>query len=155
MKHDRLSVFCDGLCAPMNPGGLACCAFVVFEGSVSGRAGANRPPALHEHYAFLGRGPQATNNRAEYEAVLRALRWLKLHAPETRADLFSDSKLVVEQANGRWSCNARHLIPLRNDCQRLLGELPHARLTWIRREENDVADALTWLAFREARRKAA
>jgi ribonuclease HI len=153
MTH-RLTIFCDGLCEPRNPGGYGCCAFIVFEGIVSGRAEVLRPPCVYEQHGCIGHGPEMTNNVAEYRAVRAALKWLLANAPETLCDVFTDSQLVVEQANGRWNCKAMRLIPLRNECQALLEELPRARLRWVKREENDVADALTRIAYEKARRAA-
>jgi hypothetical protein len=49
-----------------------------------------------------------------------------------------------------WDCHAPHLIPFRNECQNLLRDLPNASLRWVRRDENDVADALTRIAYAEA-----
>lgn len=50
---------------------------------------------------YLG---ETTNNVAEYQAVIKALEWLKTNrrviAERKRIDLFLDSQLIVNQLNG-------------------------------------------------------
>jgi ribonuclease HI len=152
----QITIFCDGLTEPTNPDGFGCCAFIAFEGDVSGTRGAERPTPLHQAWACIARpGEGITNNVCEYRAVRAALRWLEQYDGEAHADIFTDSNLVVQQVNGAWDCHAKHLIPFRNECQNLLRDLPNASLRWVRRDENDVADALTRIAYEEARRKVA
>src|SRR5207248_4852399 len=55
-----------------------------------------RPVA--ELYGYLGR---ATNNVAEYQALLHALRYA-LARGARRVQVFSDSELVVKQIDGRY-----------------------------------------------------
>ena len=57
---------------------------------------------IHEFGKQIG---ESTNNVAEYTAVIEALKYLKeLHVIDTitRVIFFIDSKLVVEQLNGRF-----------------------------------------------------
>jgi ribonuclease HI len=139
-----LKVFCDGLCEPTNPNGWACWAFVAFSDGAR----------IHEEHGCVGRGEGMSNNVAEWWAVRAALRWLDAEYDDPDAVVMTDSKLVVEQINGRWDCNARHLLPLRNEGQHLLFGLPRVTVRWIPREQNEVADHLTRVAYDEARRVA-
>lgn len=129
----------DGLCQPTNPGGVAAYGFqilrdgrVVHEGS-----GLAAPP-----------GPDATNNVAEFTALVEGLRWLQAQGAQ-RPLVRGDSKLVVETLNGRWKLTAPRLRPLFLVAERLLRETG-ARLEWVPREENSEADRLSRVGFVEA-----
>lgn len=135
-------VFCDGLCEPTNPNGWACWAFVAF---LDGER-------VHERYGCIGHGKGMSNNVAEWWAVREALRWLDEEYDEPDASVMTDSKLVVEQINGRWDCHAHHLIQLRNEGQRFLYGMPRVTVRWIPRDQNEVADHLTRVAYEEARK---
>lgn len=139
-----LEIYCDGLCEPTNPGGYGCCAFVVLRGGEQ----------VHAQYGSIGRGPEMTNNVAEYRAVRAALKWLAANQGDETARVMTDSKLVVEQVNGRWDCNSEKLRPLRDECRELMLGMRNVILLWIPRAQNTVADALTRVAYREARRAA-
>ena len=52
-----------------------------------------------------------TNNVAEYVGVVRALA-LALELGATEVDLLLDSKLIVEQVNGRWRVKDVKIAPL-------------------------------------------
>lgn len=154
----KLTIFADGLTEPVNPNGYGCCAFVVFEGEVSGRAGAQRPDPIHEQYACIARpGDNVTNNVCEYRSVRAALRWAveNVHkaAKDREVEIRTDSQLVVNQVSGLWAVKAEHLRPYRDECAQMISELKgKAKLVWVRRDENDVADALTRKAYELARR---
>ncbi len=76
-----------------------------------------------------------TNNEAEYEALLLGLRhvlWavkkdarspLKKLPAITSLDVIGDSQLVTSQVFGSWKCNKPHLVKLRDDAQRVVGQL--------------------------------
>lgn len=139
----RVTIFCDGLCEPTSSGGIGISAAVAFDGDVGGYAGALRPAPLVEAHQEIGRGAGMTNNIAEYKAVRWALRWAVKNAADADIHIFTDSMLVVNQVNGSWQCNKEHLRELRDECRGLMKEIAHVSLEWVRREENDVADALT------------
>jgi ribonuclease HI len=89
-------------------------------------------------YGYLGR---ASNNVAEYQALLHALRWAHQHGA-VRVSLFSDSELVVKQMNGTYRVKHPDMIPLHREAKLLLGRFPRASLTHVRREQNKDADRL-------------
>jgi ribonuclease HI len=132
-------VYCDGLCEPVNPAGHACWAWVAVQD------GALRAQAR----GYLGHGPGMTNNLAEYHALLEALRAVQ-KADEHVDEFRTDSKLVVEQVNGRWAVNAPALRPLVEDARRLLKETG-GRLIWVPRAENERADALSRREYAQRR----
>jgi ribonuclease HI len=87
---------------------------------------------------FLG---SATNNVAEYEALLWGLR-TALERAATPLTVYSDSELVVRQLEGRYRVKNEGLKPLYTEAKRLLGRLGDVRVVHVRREENKEADAL-------------
>jgi ribonuclease HI len=98
---------------------------------------------VHRH---LGR---RTNNEAEYAALLLLLEEavrLGLEELEVRGD----SRLVVEQVNGRWKISALHLRPLAARARELLAGRK-VRLYWVPRERNRRADVLSNRAIDEAK----
>lgn len=153
----NLTIFADGLTEPVNPNGYGCCAFVVFEGDVSGRAGVVRPDPIHAQYACVAwPGQNITNNVCEYRSVRAALRWtvenVNKAAKDRHVEIRTDSQLVVNQVLGLWQVKADHLRKFRDDCAQMLSQLNgKASLVWVRRDENDVADALTRKAYEKAR----
>jgi ribonuclease HI len=91
-----------------------------------------------EHFEALGR---ATNNVAEYRALLMALtRAKELGAEEV--ELFSDSLLLVEQINGRYRVKADHLKPMVSEALHRARAFRHFKITHVRRERNRNADRL-------------
>jgi len=154
----KLTIFCDGLTEPTNPNGYGCVAFVVFAGEVSGRRYAERPLPVHQSYACIARpGAGITNNVCEYRAVRGALKWLITNTHQAAKDcdeveIRTDSQLVVKQVAGDWATKADHLRVFRDECRQMLSQIRiPVRLRWIPREENDVADALTRVAYEKAR----
>jgi ribonuclease HI len=87
-----------------------------------------------------------TNNFAEYMAVVLALqRALELGAREVQ--LILDSKLVVEQLQGRWKVKHPVLAPLHQEATRLLGRFEAWSMRHEPRAANHAADALANLAL--------
>jgi probable phosphoglycerate mutase len=82
-----------------------------------------------------------TNNVAEYEGVVRALRLARdLGAREVR--LLLDSMLIVEQLNGRWRVRDSKLAPLNDEARTILGGFVRWSAVHVRRAFNSAADAL-------------
>jgi ribonuclease HI len=83
-----------------------------------------------------------TNNEAEYKALIAILKAaIELGAAEL--DVRGDSKLVVEQVSGRWAVKSERLMGLRSEAAGLLARIQGARLSWIPRDDNAEADALS------------
>jgi ribonuclease HI len=83
----------------------------------------------------------ATNNVAEYTAVVRALRLARdLGAREV--ELLLDSKLIVEQVHGRWRIKDPKLAPLWSEARTLLAGFRRWSATHVPRAQNSAADAL-------------
>ena len=91
----------------------------------------------------------ATNNIAEYQAVIIALQWLSRHPDRPRRiNFFLDSTLVVNQLNGLWKLKDSHLrqkvILIRQLEASLNAKIPY---TAISRAQNSRADLQVNLAL--------
>jgi ribonuclease HI len=83
-----------------------------------------------------------TNNDAEYSGLIVGLKYAA-HLGVQEIDITSDSKLVVEQVNGRWEIKQESLRPYVKEATWLLNEhfFNHWTLAWVPRLQNVVADA--------------
>ncbi len=83
----------------------------------------------------------ATNNQAEYRAVIAALEEAtRLGAGEV--EIRSDSELVVKQLKGRYRVKKATLRPLYQKVVQLIGSLETFNITHIPRTQNREADKL-------------
>lgn len=98
-----------------------------------------------ELYGYLGR---ATNNVAEYQGLIHALRFA-LARGARRVRVFSDSELVVRQVGGSYKVKHPDMIPLHREAVSLLARLEQASLRHVRREHNREADRLANRALDE------
>lgn len=96
----------------------------------------------------------ATNNEAEYKALIVALEYLSAmpNAAVIGEILFMlDSQLLVFQMSGRYSVKSPNIIPLYNKAKTLLNNIKAVkRFRHIPRVQNKEADRLANLAIDEA-----
>ena len=85
--------------------------------------------------------PNNTNNFAEYQGVLQALKLAKQQKVKNLT-LYSDSQLLIRQLNGQYKVKSPVIKPLFLQCQELLRAIPSYKLIHIPREQNTGADAL-------------
>ncbi|XP_074355731.1 uncharacterized protein LOC141695382 [Apium graveolens] len=83
----------------------------------------------------------ATNNDAEYEALINGLK-LALEVGAVNLIVRSDSELVINQVNGGFQARGPRTELYMRCARRLLGKFSSARLESVPREENSNADAL-------------
>jgi ribonuclease HI len=83
----------------------------------------------------------ATNNVAEYKAVIEALRAAREYEPRL-IRVRADSQLVIRQLEGRYKVKNEGLRPLFQEAQELLTHFDEVDLEHVRRENNVDADAL-------------
>jgi ribonuclease HI len=89
---------------------------------------------------------RATNNQAEYRAIIAALEEaVRLGAG--KVDIKSDSELVVKQLKGRYRVKKATLRPLYQEVVKLVGALEAFTITHIPREQNREADRLAGKAL--------
>ena len=98
---------------------------------------------LAELYAPLGK---TTNNIAEYNGLLAALRWALEHGHD-RVHVRADSLLLVEQMRGNYRVKNEGLKPLHHEAQRLVGPIGTVTFEHVRRELNKEADRLSNLGM--------
>ena len=83
----------------------------------------------------------ATNNVAEYRALLAGLeRAVELGVDEL--EVVSDSELLVKQMRGEYKVKNATLRELWEEARLLAGRLERVEYTAVRREANELADAL-------------
>jgi ribonuclease HI len=117
---------------------------------IDGAARGNPGPAA---YAMVLRRPgepvleeaatigTATNNVAEYTALIRALERAAGLGVRTLA-VFSDSELIVKQMNGEYRVKNADLQDLYREAQALRKRFERVTLTHVRRAQNADADRL-------------
>ena len=140
LSIERLVIRTDGA-ARGNPGPASAGAVLI---------DASRPDAFEPDappVAVIGRALGIrTNNVAEYAGLVLALREaLRLGAAEV--DLRLDSKLIVEQLNGRWRVKDVKLQGLFGEARRLLAGLRRWSAVHEPRARNHAADAMANLAL--------
>lgn len=130
MQSEFLKIYCDGG-ARGNPGPAAS-AFAVIDSDGE---------ILHRDAQTLG---VATNNIAEYTAVLIALDWLNKNARGVaRVDFFLDSLLVVNQLNGLFKIKNKNLAKIAQEIKDEISRFPGVvSFQHVRREKNTLADSL-------------
>ncbi|HEX5428507.1 MAG TPA: reverse transcriptase-like protein, partial [Pedococcus sp.] len=99
---------------------------------------------LWEGAAPLG---TASNNVAEYSGLIAGLRAVLRLDPAAEVEVRMDSKLVVEQMAGRWKIKHADMRRLALQARDLAAELSagggSVSFTWVPREQNKAADALS------------
>lgn len=87
-----------------------------------------------------------TNNQAEYQAIIAALK-KAINYGARQVILKSDSELVVKQINGQYKIKNTGLRPLYQEIVRLIGSLESFYISYIPREQNTEADKLANMAL--------
>ncbi len=83
-----------------------------------------------------------TNNVAEYTACIEGLRYIKTHHGTGHTiHCFADSKLMIEQLNGRYKIKAPHLKPMISEMH-TLSQDQTVSYQHIPRELNKEADRM-------------
>jgi ribonuclease HI len=116
-----------------NPGPAGYGAYIVDDGGT----------VLAELYAPLGK---TTNNVAEYNGLLAALRWAVEH-DLTQLHVRADSLLLIEQMRGNFRVKNAGLVPLHREARRLAGQIGVVTYEHVRRENNKDAYRLSNLGM--------
>lgn len=123
--YDKLKIYGDGG-SRGNPGPAASGIVVMTENE----------EILTEKGRYLG---EATNNFAEYNAVILGLEQLEKF-PADQVDFYLDSQLVVRQLNGQYKVKHDGLKPLHSQIRRAVAD-KNISFHHIPREQNTKADA--------------
>ncbi len=97
-----------------------------------------REQPVRQIKSFLG---IATNNQAEYLALIRALEELR-EMPVKEVKIFSDSQLLIRQLEGEYRVRNEKLLPLYEKALKMANNLPGVSYHFINREKNKKADKL-------------
>ncbi len=98
---------------------------------------------IHEAGYFIG---NATNNVAEYRALLRALD-LSIELGASAVSVVSDSELMVRQVTGAYKVKSDDLKPLYDQAQKKLLSIDTWSLKHVLRDKNKRADELANMAL--------
>ena len=129
---NKIIIHCDGG-ARNNPGPAA--VGVVIEDGRKGK---------REYREFIG---QATNNEAEYRAVIFALKKVKQligkeKSKNSKIEIKSDSELLINQLNGQYKIKEKNVVPLFIEIWNLKQDFADTEFVQVPREENKEADRL-------------
>jgi len=91
----------------------------------------------------------ATNNVAEYRALIAALEWARRHG-HRELHVRSDSQLLVQQMLGNYKVKNPGLQPLHARARMLAHEVGTVTFEHVRREQNEHADRLANTAMDDA-----
>ncbi|WP_115862832.1 ribonuclease HI [Halorussus litoreus] len=129
-------------------------AYVYFDGASRGNPG----PAAAGWVIVTSNGiaaeggetiGRATNNQAEYEALIRGLRAARDYGFDS-VEVKGDSELIVKQVTGAWNTNDPELREHRVTVRELLTEFDDWELDHVPREINERADELANEALDDA-----
>lgn len=123
----KVNIAIDGACKG-NPGPAGIGVVITDESGAT----------LKEIGEYIG---DATNNIAEYTALIRSLREA-IDLGSDSVDIQSDSELMVRQINGAYRVRSEVLIPLYNEAKSLIDRFDSFTITYVPRSSNKHADML-------------
>jgi ribonuclease HI len=124
----KLVIYTDG-CSKGNPG-PAGIGFAAYQDN-----------GLHPLFVWSGQIGVTTNNQAEYQALIAALKYA-VDIKATEVEARSDSLLIVNQMNGSFRVKKEELKPLYTEARSLSALIKNFSIRHIPREQNRQADAL-------------
>ena len=127
-----IEAFCDGG-ARGNPGPAAFGYVIKKDGQI-----------IKSGNGYIG---IATNNVAEYTAVIEALTWLESSYPKVNLTFYLDSELVVSQLSGIYKVKNSNIRDLVFKIRTLESNFGQVNYKHIPREKNKQADRLVNLAL--------
>jgi len=127
--ENKITIYCDGG-SRGNPGPAALGIYI--------------PQLKKEYSQYLGK---ATNNDAEYQAIIFALKKIKQlvgkeKTKKTEIEIKADSELIVNQLNGEYKIKEKSLIPFFIEIWNLKQDFRKINFKHIPREQNKGADRL-------------
>ncbi len=135
-------LYFDGLCEPINPGGVATYGFIIKD---------EKGSIICKGKGIVGAGmfgDDVTNNVAEYMALIKALECFREKGLRGPLVVKGDSQLVIRQLKGEYKVRSPRIKPLYKKVKDLIESLD-VRFEWVPRERNVEADKLSREAFKE------
>lgn len=123
---------------PVNPGGTAAYGILIkVDGEVK-----------HAEGHLVVKGPEASNNVAEYSGFCAAVDWILTANLLGVTIIRGDSKLVIQQLSGFWKVNGGLYLPYYYKAKHLLTILKertenNVSLEWVPRDKNSECDKLS------------
>lgn len=144
-KHEIINLYCkfDGMCQPVNPGGIACYGFVIQKKN-------DRLDRLYEEggIAVTPFSDETSNNVAEYVGLVKLLEWLLRNRYENFTILIQgDSQLIVNQISGKYKVRSEKLMSYYEKTKSLVKNFDNLVIEWIGRDNNRDADDLANKAY--------
>ena len=127
----KYHIYCDGA-SRSNPGDASIGVSISLDGK-----------EIHTISREIG---IATNNEAEYQALLDGLNYC-IENSINEVDVFLDSKLVVEQVNKNFKVKAQNLKEFNTQVENLIKEFKYIEFNHVYREDNKRADELANMAL--------
>lgn len=125
-------------------------ATLEFDGACSGNPGPaaygfvlERVDEVVTDQAPIGR---ATNNKAEYRALIAGLQRARTMEVDTLV-AHGDSQLIVRQMTGEYDVHSENLRPVYDEATELVAEFAEVKFDWVPRGENTRADDLAQAAL--------
>jgi len=143
-ENETIEVYFDGACEPVNPGGIATFGFVIYK---DGEMLKSEKGLACEPFSSY-----ASNNVAEYTAMLKALEFMVedgLCDEHAHITVKGDSQLTIRQMNGMYAVRALRIIPLFKRAKKLTKKIKNIQFVWVPREQNTIADDLSHQAYTE------
>jgi ribonuclease HI len=143
-KHEIKNIYCkfDGMCQPVNPGGIACYGFVIQKKDQTDR--------IYEEggIALTPFSDESSNNVAEYVGIIKLLEWLSKNKYENSPILIQgDSQLIVNQISGKYKVRSEKLMSYYYKSKSLIKNFDNLEIEWICRDNNHDADDLANKAY--------
>ncbi|MEO0156059.1 MAG: ribonuclease HI family protein [candidate division WOR-3 bacterium] len=140
MNLDGVVAYIDGASGG-NPGPSAI-GIVIFD-----KHNSEKPLAEISRYIGI-----TTNNVAEYEALIHALKWLSDNK-FLNAEIYMDSELVYKQLMGNYRIKTPHIKILADRVRKLLNKFEKIDLKMIPRERNRLANRLAQSIVKNIKKK--
>jgi len=134
----KIEAYFDGAVEPRNPGGIPAYGSVVF---VDGEKDVEISKIYHPE---PGTAHLMSNNVAEYLGLISILEYLiKEELHEQKVTIYGDSKMVVNQVQGKWRIKQGIYVEFAHKARKLYSHFTDIKVRWIPREQNKLADELS------------
>ena len=133
----------DGMCQPVNPGGIACYGFIIQKKN-------DQVNKIYEEagIAFEPFSEESSNNVAEYVGLIKSLEWLSNNGYNKSTVLIQgDSQLIINQICGKYRVRSEKLMLYYQRTKSLIKNFDNLEIQWIARDKNKEADDLANKAY--------
>jgi ribonuclease HI len=138
-----VEAYVDGECLPKNPGGVPVWGFLLLRDNI--------PIDSRGGLADTDFSPHATDNVAEYEALINVLKRIKrLGWDRDKIVVYTDSQRLQNQLKEHWRVSSE-LLRLFQKAKALTNGFPFFEVRRIPRAQNQVAHRATRAAYYEER----